>query len=299
MAPSARQPPPQVRLLAAYCLRCVRATRRASRLICASWAISTRTPKKQIHITAMLGAHVIVPVIARPPNVSKTPARPTATTECLIAFLRSPATSLPGTPLGKRSSFPSSACMRNPIPMNPTPAPANRPPILLLHPPASEIAKYPCETTMATPPPVRSTEPTIQNLTCSTKKLHTDPSPRSTRSGVLAFHLVYVDSETCDGDYRSPNGNDWRRYDHAGNGKRSTTKREDTSKHITPDALACRINVADRAFACVRVQVAVLRVGEQLVGVLLGERAEGGVVVALAELGQGRWPGRRRRQCSG
>src|SRR5712692_10726350 len=160
-----RQPPPQVRLLAAYYLRCFRATRRASRLICPSCAISTRPPRKQIHITAMLGAHVIVPVIARPPKVSKTPARPTTTTECLIAFWRSPATSLPGTPRGKGSSFPPSACTRNPIPMNPTPAPANRPLILLLHPPASEIAKYPCEATMATPPPVRSAEPTTQNLT--------------------------------------------------------------------------------------------------------------------------------------
>jgi len=156
----------QLRLLAAYSLRCFRATRRASRLRCPSWAISTRAARKQIHITVTPGAHVIVPAIARPPKVSKTPARPSATTESLIAFWRSIATSLPGTPLGKRSSFPSRACIRNPIPMNPMPAPANRPPALMLHPPVSEIAKYPCETTMATPPPVRSAELTTQNLIC-------------------------------------------------------------------------------------------------------------------------------------
>src|SRR5260370_9823561 len=196
-----------MRLLAAYYLRCFRATRRASRLTCPSRAISTRTPKKQIHITAMLGVHVLVPVIARPPKVSKTPARPTATTECLIAFWRSPATSLPVTPLGKRSSFLPSAWMRNPIPMNPMPAPANIPLILLLHPPASEIANYPCETTLATPPPVRRAEPTTQNLTWLPEHPALTPVPDRPGATVLAFRLVYVDSDTCDGGYSSHHDN--------------------------------------------------------------------------------------------
>jgi hypothetical protein len=47
-----------------------------------------------------------------------------------------------------------------------------------------------------------------------------------------------------------------------------------------------RVRVVDWIVAGVGVEVAVLRVGEDLVGVLLGEGAKGGVVVALAELGQ-------------
>src|SRR5258707_6749251 len=244
-----------MRLLAAYYLRCFRATRRASRLICPSRAISTRTPKKQIHITAMLGVHVIVPVIARPPKVSKTPARPTATTECLIAFWRSPATSLPVTPLGKRSSFLPSAWMRNPIPMNPMPAPENSPFILLLHPPASEIAKYPCETTMATPPPVRSAEPTTQNLTWQPEHPALTPVPDRPGATVLAFRLVYVDSNTCDGGYGIHNDNYLGNYEQTPHRKRSNPHPVYTDKHIPPHRPArpdhqvdCRCSRSHREF---------------------------------------------------
>jgi hypothetical protein len=189
----------------------------------------------------MLGAHVIVPAIARPPKVTKTPARPTATTECVIAFWRSPATSLPGTPLGKRSSVPRRASMGNPIPMDPTLAPSNRPLILLLHPPASEIAKYPCETTMATPHPVRSAEPTTQNLTCLPEhSALTRYGPDRRPAAVLEFHLVYPDSDTCDGDYGSQNDKDRGSCDQARNGKRSTSYRGDIGRAAAGSAARLR-----------------------------------------------------------
>src|SRR5258708_26329711 len=83
------------------------------------------------------------------------------------------------------------------------PHPANSPFIFLLPPPASEIAKYPCETTMATPPPVRSAEPTTQNLTWLPEHPALTPVPDRPGATVLAFRLVYVDSDTCDGGYGS------------------------------------------------------------------------------------------------
>src|SRR5258708_4465754 len=185
-------------------------------------------------------------------------------------FLAEPCDFASGHPTRKALKFPPERLDEKSHPMNPMPAPANRPLILLLHPPASEIAKYPCETTMATPPPVRSAEPTTQNLTWLPEHPALTPVPDRPGATVLAFRLVYVDSDTCDGGYGSHNDNDRASYEQARNGKRSTPYRGDTSKHITPDGLAGGVYVVDGVVAGVGVEIAVAGVGEYLVGRLLG-----------------------------
>lgn len=133
------------------------AERRAT--ICPSRISSASVPKKQIHITTTPSVHVIVPAIARPPKVSKArPGRATAATEYLTDFRRNCATPL------LRPGPPANNCARNPVPMNPTDAPANRPLMSLLYPPDSETARYPCKTTMAAPPPASSAEKVTQSF---------------------------------------------------------------------------------------------------------------------------------------
>src|SRR5258707_14240051 len=105
--------------------------------------------------------------------------------------------------------------------MKQRPAPGKSRLISLDRPPASEIAKYPCETTMATPPPVRSAEPTTQNLTWLPEHPALTPVPDRPGATVLAFRLVYVDSDTCDGGYGSPNANYPASYEQDRNGKSS------------------------------------------------------------------------------
>src|SRR5260370_41153201 len=97
--------------------------------------------------------------------------------------------------------------MKTTILTNPRPPPEKNPVIIPPNPPASEIAKYPCETTMATPPPVRSAEPTTQNLTWLPEHPALTPVPDRPGATVLAFRLVYVDSDTCDGGYGSHHDN--------------------------------------------------------------------------------------------
>ncbi len=147
-----------------YQLRCFRPMLKASRLTYPSRAMTARSPKKQIHITAIAGVHVIIPAVARHPKATRITARPVAASPCLIAFRRSSATSLLGKVLRKRLGLPPNSRMRNPMPTNPTTAPANTPMILLLRPLGSEIARYPRETTMAMPPAVRSAERVFQSF---------------------------------------------------------------------------------------------------------------------------------------
>src|SRR5260370_31838609 len=121
--------------------------------------------------------------------------------------------------------------MKTTILTNPRPPPEKNPVIIPPNPPASEIAKYPCETTMATPPPVRSAEPTTENLTWLPEHPALTPVPDRPGATVLAFRLVYVDSDTCDGGYGSHNANDRASYEQGRNSKRDTPHRLDTSEH--------------------------------------------------------------------